>query len=95
MYIANTSGSLCHHWIKIELGLYQEEIMEIDEQDEDDMIMDTEWIFCMCVTLHTSLYVISNVSSFSATSEQMRNISLTYSAIVIGRSILWDVVEYI
>jgi len=42
MYIANTSGSLCHHWIKIELGLYQEEIMEIDEQDEDDMIMDTE-----------------------------------------------------
>lgn len=42
MYITNTLGSLRRRWIKIELGLYQEEITEIDEQDEDDTIMDTE-----------------------------------------------------
>ena len=45
MFTANTLGSLCCHWIKTELGLYWEEIKEIDEQDEDDainVIMDTE-----------------------------------------------------
>jgi hypothetical protein len=45
MYIANTSGSLHHRWIKSELGLYWDEIKEIDEQDKDDandVIMDTE-----------------------------------------------------